>query len=89
MPQDWKSTFKYDLFCMGALFYEILLGSPPYEQLCEAEVEKRYREWDFPSLDGIELGYAMIIQKCWRDQYSSIQELERDLPPLLSDISEG
>jgi len=77
-----KATFQYDLFCMGALFYEIILGKPPYEELGRIEVVDRYKEQNFPSLDEIELGYATIIEKCWHDQYSSILELEADLPPL-------
>jgi hypothetical protein len=32
-PADWKATFKYDLFCMAALFYEIILGKSSYIEL--------------------------------------------------------
>src|SRR5205814_6992461 len=26
LVKEWEMTFQYDLFCMGALFYEIILG---------------------------------------------------------------
>jgi len=29
VSSQWKATFAYDLFCMGALFYEIIAGSLP------------------------------------------------------------
>ena len=69
---------------MGALFYEIILGKPPYEDLSRTEVVQRYKEHNFPSLREIEFGYATIIEKCWHDRYYSILELEADLPPLQS-----
>ena len=65
---------------MAALFYEIILGKPPYEELGRAEVVERYERHDFPSLNEIEPGYATVIKKCWYDYYASIQELEDDLP---------
>ena len=82
MQKEWERTFQYNLFCMGALFYEIILGRPPYEDLNRAEVIERYREVAFHSLEDVDCSYAAIIGNCWHDQYSSIQELEADLPPL-------
>ena len=37
---EWERTFLYDLLYMGALFYEIILGGPPYGKLNRAEVEE-------------------------------------------------
>jgi serine/threonine protein kinase len=79
-PTDWKATFKYDLFCMAALFYEVILGKPPYGELSRQEVIERYERQEFPSLNEIETCYSMVIKKCWYDEYSSIHELEEDLP---------
>ena len=82
IEKEWERTFQYDLFCIGGLFYEIILGIPPYQELERIEVIERYKEGDFPSLSGIDPGYAAIINNCWHDKYSSFQELEMDLPPL-------
>jgi hypothetical protein len=71
-----------DLFCLGALFYEIILGKPPYEELGRDEVIQGYAEQKFPSLEDIEPSYATIIRKCWHDDYSSIQDLICDFPQL-------
>ena len=62
-----KAMFQYDLFCIGALFYEIMLGKPPYEELSRSEVVQRYKEHNFPSLHKIEFGYTSTIEKCWHD----------------------
>ena len=82
VQNEWERTFQYDLFCMGALFYEIILGKPPYENIDRAEVLERYRELAFPDIADIAGSYAAIIENCWYDKYSFIQELEADLPPL-------
>jgi len=55
---------------------------PPYEDLNRAEVIERYRELVFPDIADIAGSYGAIIENCWYDNYSSIQELEADLPPL-------
>jgi serine/threonine protein kinase len=81
IPADWKATFNYDLFCMAALFYEIISGRPPFMELNRQEVIKRYERQEFPSLNEIEACYSIVIKKCWYDEYSSIHELEEDLPP--------
>ena len=77
-----QATFTYDLFCIGALFYEIILGKPPYDGLEREQVVQRYAEHKFPSLEDINPAYALIIEKCWHDEYTSIQELACDLPQL-------
>ena len=77
-----QATVTYDLFCIAALFYEIILEKPPYEKLGREEVVRRYALQDFPSVEDIEPAYAVIIEKCWHDEYSSIQHLTCDLPQL-------
>ena len=80
VSREWKATFEYDLFCMGALFYEIIVGKPPFEDLNRAEVVERFKQQTLPSLDAIEHAYATIIENCWNDKYSSFKELKTDLP---------
>lgn len=77
---SWEATFQYDLFCMGALFYEIILGKVPNAELNRSDVVERFKRQSFPSLDEIEPGYAAVIDNCWHDKYSSIQQLEAGLP---------
>jgi serine/threonine protein kinase len=81
VSREWKATFGYDLFCMGALFYEIIVGEPPFKELNRAEVVERFKQKDLPALDAIEHAYAIIIENCWNDKYSSFQELQADIPP--------
>ena len=79
--RDWKATFNYDIFCMGALFYEIIVGKPPFAELNRAQVVERFKQRTLPSLEAIEPAYAIIIQNCWNDKYSSFKELKADIPP--------
>lgn len=55
------------------------LGSDTYDGLRREQVVQRYAEHKFPSLEDINPGYALIIEKCWHDEYTSIQELTCDL----------
>jgi hypothetical protein len=71
------------------LFYEIIsaLGEAlsPYDGLGREQVVQRYAERKFLSLEDInpQAAYAaLIIKKCWHNEYTSIQELTYDLPPL-------
>ena len=66
---------------MGALFYEIIVGKPPFEDLNRAEVIEQYKQQNLPCLGTIERPYATVIENCWNDKYSSFQELTVDLPP--------
>jgi len=74
---------------MGALFYEIIVGKPPFDDLNRAEVVERFKQQTLPSLDAIEHTYATIIANCWNDKYSSFQELEADLPPQVQEYHNG
>jgi len=89
VSREWKATFMYDLFCMGALFYEIIVGKPPFDDLNRAEVVERFKQQTLPSLDAIEHTYATIIANCWNDKYSSFQELEADLPSQVQEYHNG
>jgi serine/threonine protein kinase len=81
-PPDKVATFRDDIFSIGGLFYEIISGKPPYSELDRSEVVRRYNNNIFASLDGFDSDYARIIDNCWNERYSSIQDLQNDLPPL-------
>jgi len=62
-----------DLFALGSSLYEIASGVPPYSQLEDEEVEERYKNGEFPSLQG--LMCASVIQACWRREYTSAEDV--------------
>ena len=79
-----QSCVLDDLFSMGSLFYEILLGSRPYEDSGSTEVLKKYKARMFPSLEIVKPeSYGNVISKCWNEQYQAISDLQNDLPPLI------
>lgn len=79
-----QSCVVDDLFSMSSLFYEIILGSRPYEDFGSTEVLKKYKERVFSSLEIVKPeSYANVISKCWNEQYQAIPDLQNDLPPLI------
>lgn len=64
-PQN-HSDIKSDLFALGTAIYEIMTGHEPFpeldEDIDEEEIERRYKEGSFPSVNGVLRGH--IIRKC-------------------------
>lgn len=72
--------FLDDLFAVGSLFYEILQGTQPYEDVESTEVHKRFESFVFPPLNCMRPDYfAEVVEKCWNTGYNSIVELQIDL----------
>ena len=69
-----------DLFAIGCLFFEILTGKRPYDDVESVAVERRFQDRVFPSLDGIDSDFARIIDKCWNERYSNVEEIQWDFP---------
>jgi serine/threonine protein kinase len=77
-----EAVVQDDLFALGSLFFEILSGKRPYEEVNSCTVERRYQEGEFACLDGIqEREWARIIDKCWKEEYACIDEVQDELPP--------
>jgi len=69
-----------DLFAVGSLFYEIMEGSQPYQDIKSPEVRRRFNSLVFPPLDHMQPDYlARVVRKCWNEEYNSISELQVDL----------
>jgi serine/threonine protein kinase len=72
-----------DLFAVGSLFYEILMGKAPYYDVVSEEVVKRFDNDEFPSLEEVKPeGYSKVIANCWKDQYETMEGMQRDLDRL-------
>jgi hypothetical protein len=76
-----RSNEKSDLFALGMAIYEIMTNHEPFPELDEHrdgdEIEKRYRERHFPSVDNV-LG-GDVIRKCWILAYQRVDECVEDL----------
>lgn len=83
MPRPDKNRYdaKTDLFSMGTTMFHIMTGSPPFTDLDTyddaEEVERRFREAEYPRLDECYCGEA--IRKCWKGLYQSADALVKDL----------
>lgn len=77
-----------DLFSLGYLLYEMLMGNMPYKDLEEPEVWDLYTDHVFPPLDDISpRGFAEVIRKCWDEEYPSVCTLQSDLDNIICDPS--
>ena len=80
MPRDPMddSTIKSDLFALGSVLYELVVGQYPYESLDDMIIESLYRQGRFPSVQGILFG--KIILRCWTARFQSASDILRDGP---------
>ena len=75
-----RASFLDDLFSVGSLFFEILEGQQPYEDIESDEVKNRIQSSEFPPLDALQPGYfAPVVGKCWNILYDSIRDLQVDI----------
>ncbi|KAK0706283.1 hypothetical protein B0T26DRAFT_789088 [Lasiosphaeria miniovina] len=67
-------SVRTDLFALSSVLYEIMTGHPLYEGLIDAEIPSLYLNGQFPQIAS--LGAAgIIIEKCWKDDYSEAGEV--------------
>jgi serine/threonine protein kinase len=70
-----------DLFALGSAIYEIMVGHEPFPELDELddedEIEERYQDKRFPSVDSVVGGD--IILRCWSLVYEQVNVCSKDL----------
>jgi serine/threonine protein kinase len=79
LPRPLKEppTAKTDLFALGSTIYEIMTGRQPYEDLPDDDVEARYSQQLFPSVQDVPCG--RVIADCWRCKVHTAEEVMRRL----------
>src|SRR5204863_10062683 len=76
-----------DLFSLGSLFYEILIGTSPFADTDTSEIFQLFKAHVFPSLDDIcPESYVQAISKCWNEEYESILDLKTSLELIKVDV---
>ncbi len=73
---------KRELFALGSAIYEIMAWTLLCEGLDDDEIEERYAEEKFPSLEGIPA--SDIIEMCWYEKYESVDEVVEALQALVT-----
>ncbi|KAL2177712.1 kinase-like domain-containing protein [Thermothelomyces heterothallicus CBS 202.75] len=75
LPRPLKEppTVRTDIFALGSTIYEIVTSRQPYEDLSDDEVEARYSQQIFPSVQ--ELPCGQVIMDCWRYEVQTAEEV--------------
>ncbi|KNG90832.1 hypothetical protein ANOM_000959 [Aspergillus nomiae NRRL 13137] len=77
---DSPRTFQTDLFALGCLIFEIVVGSRPYEEIADKDWETIAENYDrgiFPPAEGLK--YGEIMYKCWTSKYMDARQLLSDI----------
>lgn len=83
-PPGWSWHRKVekadDIFALGSLVYFIMVGSEPYAELLEEEVEKLFGERIFPKVSHLVCG--AVIQDCWDGTLNTAEQAINSLTAL-------
>ncbi|KAF6818368.1 serine threonine-protein kinase [Colletotrichum musicola] len=80
-----RADIKTDLFGLGSTIFFLMIGHDPFPDIAghnegdDEEVERRFRSGEFPGEEHI---CTRIVEKCWRQEYNSVEEVLRDLEAL-------
>lgn len=77
-PDTEDPSEKTEIFALGSTFYEILIGKKSYEGRDDAEIERAFRQGDFPSLRSLS-ALNTVILNCWSGQYQTSADLLQDV----------
>lgn len=64
---------RTDIFALGSTIYGIVTSRQPYEDLSDDEVEARYSQQIFPSVQDLPCG--RVIMDCWRCEIHTAEEV--------------
>lgn len=79
--EDSPNTVHSDLFALGSTVYKILLGRKPYKLTEEEEIQRRFSQKVFPTLDEIRSQqWRRVIHKCWMCKYDCASDIFEDIP---------
>lgn len=74
-----NQTEKDDIFALGSVIYEIESGHRLYADKTEREIYKLFQLRQFPDISNIVAPLRYVIEKCWRDQYESAEDIKSDM----------
>lgn len=77
LPRDpaADNTNETDLFALGSVLYELVVGHRPYKDLDDHTIESLYEQRQFPNVE--KLLFGEIILGCWKGRFLSAEEVLR------------
>jgi serine/threonine protein kinase len=74
-------TVKDDIFAYGSSVYHLGTGTLPYAEKSDSEVAVLFEKGKFLTVKGIfaEKWVGVIIMKCWRQEYTAVSEIIKDI----------
>lgn len=83
LPAAWRESdaigcsVETDLFALGSCIFHIATGKMPYHGMEDKEIENKFAEKAYPSLDGVL--FADVVRKCWQGEFESAEAVQRAL----------
>ena len=68
-----------DIWALGILAFEFVVGKPPFETGCPKQTKSRIRNLDFSFPDGVSIEFRGFVNSCLKNEgRATLQELEVD-----------
>ncbi|KAH8425842.1 uncharacterized protein LDX57_003586 [Aspergillus melleus] len=84
LPRHWAAqpTVATDLFALGSTLFELFQGSSPYEEVPSDELQRLYREQEFPDVSDMICG--PVIKQCWLSEFESAAQVQTAVGDIIS-----
>jgi serine/threonine protein kinase len=70
---------KDDMFGLSTILYEISVGHRLDAEKSDNDVYELLQKHDFPDLFGLDARLRTAIERCWKGEYNSVEEIKSDL----------
>lgn len=67
-----------DIFSLGSVYYTIMTGTFPYQDLSDEDIAALFKQGRFPETKTYG-PFGAIIMKCWQVEYQSVMDLYKDI----------
>ncbi|CAK7214943.1 hypothetical protein SCUCBS95973_002308 [Sporothrix curviconia] len=79
LPAAWREkdalgcSVATDIFGLGSCIFQIVPGKQPYDDMEDGDIETKFTNQEFPSLDGVLC--ADVVSRCWQSELASAESV--------------
>lgn len=70
-----QPTVETEIFALGSVIFEIATHRPPYENLLDSTVQKKFGAGDFPLEEVPRPVIRGIVEGCWKSTYVQVSDI--------------